>query len=147
MAGCKYVKEFTFGGGVGESAKYVKGYYRGGKVAMAEGGAADMKQDKALVKAAVHKHEKAMHAGKPLTKLAKGGAIPGARKMPEGAKSMPAMPRDMPAAKPVKVAEGMRDPSVTRAVAKAPARKSVPVAPTSPLLAMKHGGMAKKGKC
>lgn len=27
------------------------------------------------VKAAVHKHEKAMHPGKPLTKLANGGGI------------------------------------------------------------------------
>lgn len=33
----------------------------------------DIKQDKAMVKAAVHKHEKGMHPGKPLTKLAKGG--------------------------------------------------------------------------
>lgn len=29
------------------------------------------------VKAAVHKHEKKMHPGKPLTKLAKGGKIRG----------------------------------------------------------------------
>ena len=33
----------------------------------------DIKQDKAMVKAAVHKHEKGMHPGKPLTKLARGG--------------------------------------------------------------------------
>jgi hypothetical protein len=33
----------------------------------------DIKQDKAMVKKAVHKHEAAMHAGKPKTKLAKGG--------------------------------------------------------------------------
>jgi|TARA_R110000868_G_scaffold377069_1_gene642311 hypothetical protein len=33
----------------------------------------DIKQDKAMVKAAVHKHEKGMHPGKPMTKLAKGG--------------------------------------------------------------------------
>ena len=33
----------------------------------------DMKQDKAMVKKAVGKHEKAMHPGKPMTKLAKGG--------------------------------------------------------------------------
>ena len=142
--GCKYVKEFSFGGGVGESAKFVKGYYRGGKVKMAAGG--DVAQDKALVKAAVHKHEKAMHPGKPMTKLAKGGAVPGAMKMPQGAQSMPAMKRDAPAAKPVKVAEGMRDPSVMRAAPRA-ARKSVPVAPASPLLAMKQGGAAKMRKC
>jgi len=33
----------------------------------------DVKADKKMVKAAVHKHEKEKHAGKPLTKLAKGG--------------------------------------------------------------------------
>lgn len=35
----------------------------------------DVKMDKKVVKSAVHKHEKAMHPGKPLTKLAKGGGI------------------------------------------------------------------------
>jgi len=33
----------------------------------------DAAKDKRMVKAAVHKHEKAKHPGKPLTKLAKGG--------------------------------------------------------------------------
>jgi hypothetical protein len=33
----------------------------------------DVKADKKMVTAAVHKHEKAMHPGKPVTKLAKGG--------------------------------------------------------------------------
>lgn len=33
----------------------------------------DVKQDKAMIKSAVHKHEKARHPGSPLTKLAKGG--------------------------------------------------------------------------
>lgn len=33
----------------------------------------DIKQDKAMIASAVHKHEKAKHKGKPLTKLAKGG--------------------------------------------------------------------------
>lgn len=33
----------------------------------------DLKQDKAMVRKAVHKHESAMHKGKPKTKLAKGG--------------------------------------------------------------------------
>jgi hypothetical protein len=40
---------------------------------MKEGGKVDLKQDKALVKKAVHKHEASMHPGKPLTKLRKGG--------------------------------------------------------------------------
>ena len=33
----------------------------------------DMTQDKKMVKSAVGKHEKNMHPGKPMTKLAKGG--------------------------------------------------------------------------
>jgi hypothetical protein len=34
---------------------------------------ADLKQDKKMVAKAVHKHEKKLHPGKPMTKLAKGG--------------------------------------------------------------------------
>ncbi len=37
----------------------------------------DMKQDKAMVSAAVHKHERSKHPGKPLTKLARGGKTRG----------------------------------------------------------------------
>jgi hypothetical protein len=33
----------------------------------------DLKQDKKMVAGAVHKHEKRLHPGKPMTKLAKGG--------------------------------------------------------------------------
>ena len=33
----------------------------------------DLKQDKKMIAGAVHKHEKSMHPGKPMTKLAKGG--------------------------------------------------------------------------
>ena len=33
----------------------------------------DLAQDKKTAAKAVHKHEKAMHPGKPMTKLAKGG--------------------------------------------------------------------------
>ena len=33
----------------------------------------DMKQDKKMIAGAVHKHEKTMHPGKPMTKLRKGG--------------------------------------------------------------------------
>ena len=40
---------------------------------MKKGGMTDIKQDKAMVKKAVHKHEAAMHPGKPMTKLRKGG--------------------------------------------------------------------------
>mgnify|MGYP003333170401 CR=1 FL=1 len=34
---------------------------------------ADLKQDKKMVASAVHKHEKKMHPGKPMTKLRAGG--------------------------------------------------------------------------
>ena len=40
----------------------------------------DIKQDKAMVRPAVHKHEAAMHKGKPKTKLAKGGVTNEQRK-------------------------------------------------------------------
>ena len=33
----------------------------------------DLAQDKKMVKSAIGKHEKNMHPGKPMTKLAKGG--------------------------------------------------------------------------
>jgi hypothetical protein len=43
-------------------------YAKGGKAKHS-----DVKMDKAMVKKAVHKHEKAMHPGKPMTKLKHGG--------------------------------------------------------------------------
>jgi len=85
---CKYVKDFEFSepaGFSGSSGKVmVKGYARGGKTASCggsrykEGGEVnktDIKQDKAVIKTAVHKHEKSMHKGEPLTKLKKGGSV------------------------------------------------------------------------
>lgn len=45
--------------------------------AMKKGGMAkksDIKQDKAMIASAVHKHERAKHKGQPLTKMAKGGS-------------------------------------------------------------------------
>lgn len=35
----------------------------------------DAKMDKPMIRQAVHKHEAAMHPGKPKTKLAKGGMV------------------------------------------------------------------------
>jgi hypothetical protein len=37
-------------------------------------GKSDIKQDKAMIASAVHKHERAKHKGQPLTKMAKGGS-------------------------------------------------------------------------
>jgi hypothetical protein len=82
--GCKYVKEFDFGTkGKDGSVKYAmggkvsgKGYAKGG-ACYAEGGNvhSDVAMDKKVVAKAVHKHEKALHKGEPLTKLAKGGKV------------------------------------------------------------------------
>jgi Family of unknown function (DUF6496) len=67
----KYVKDFDF-----SSAGKTVGYCGGGmKKGYAEGGKADIAQDKAMIKTAVHKHEKSMHKGEPLTKLKSGGAV------------------------------------------------------------------------
>jgi hypothetical protein len=46
----------------------------------------DLAQDKKMIKSAVGKHEKHMHPGKPMTKLAKGGVT---------SKSMMQMGRNM----------------------------------------------------
>lgn len=78
--GCKYVKEFDFGTkGKDGSVKYAMGGKVSGKggACYAEGGKvhSDVAMDKKVVAKAVHKHEKAMHKGDPLTKLAKGGKV------------------------------------------------------------------------
>ena len=41
----------------------------------ADGGMADMKQDKGMMQKAVNKHEGRLHKGSTMTKLAKGGGI------------------------------------------------------------------------
>lgn len=123
----KYVKEFDFG----PQVTYVKGYARGGKCktdyamggsCYAEGGKADIKQDKAMIKTAVHKHEKSMHKGEPLTKLKKGGK---------------AMMKHKREETPTMGALGMianKNPGE---------RRGVPVAPNTPMITpMKKGGIA-----
>lgn len=86
--GCKYVKDFDF-----SSAGKAVGYCGGGRVMKkAEGGKVDLKQDKAMVKAAVHKHEKSMHPGKPLTKLARGGVATPPPQAAAGLARRPVMP-------------------------------------------------------
>ena len=92
--GCKYVKEFSFGGKVAAPAKYAKG---GPVVEKATG-------EKYPSRKAMVKHE---------------------------AEETPRM---------------QREELVQRSSMKMPARRSVPVASASPLLAMKKGGSAKVGK-
>jgi hypothetical protein len=110
----KYVADFEFPsdcGFSGSSGKtMVKGYARGGAATPAP------------VKAAVHKHERAMHAGQPPTKLAKGGMA-----------KRPPMP-------PTQAAAGMARKPAMPMQAK---RRSVPVAPAGPMIGMKKGGSAK----
>ena len=147
----KYVKDFDF-----SSAGKTVGYCGGGrKKGYAEGGKADIAQDKAMIKTAVHKHEKSMHPGKPMTKLAKGGKMQPA---------MSAMARKEIMATPTMEKREM----VQRESVKAPAsplgmirdnsrlgirgnenpgiaRKSVPVAPREPMISpYKEGGAFSK---
>ena len=150
----KYVKDFDF-----SSAGKTVGYCGGGmaKKGYAEGGKADIAQDKAMIKTAVHKHEKAMHPGKPMTKLAQGGKMRPA---------MSAMARKEIMATPTME----KRESVQRETVKAPAapqgmlrdtsslgikgnknpgiaRRRMPVAPKEPIIApYKTGGlMSEKG--
>jgi hypothetical protein len=50
-------------------AEQVPAMKKGGEVKKS-----DIKQDKAMIASAVHKHERAKHKGQPLTKMAKGGS-------------------------------------------------------------------------
>ena len=137
--GCKYVKEFDFGTkGKDGSVKYsmggkVGGYAKGGACkGYAEGGKvhSDVAMDKKMVKEAVHKHEKALHKGEPMTKLAKGGKVPRVEAM--GKREMAMTPTMR------------REAAMTSRKVEAPARKMVPVASREPMLAMKKGGKAYK---
>ena len=65
-----YVPSITEGAG---DEALIAARKRGMSPGYKKGGMADLKQDKATVKKAVHKHEAAMHPGKPMTKLRKGG--------------------------------------------------------------------------
>lgn len=149
----KYVKDFDF-----SSAGKTVGLCKGGmaKKGYAEGGKAEMAQDKAMIKAAVHKHEKAMHKGEPLTKLAKGGKMPEVKSMAkrelmatptmekkevvqrESVKA-PASPLGMIRDNSSLGIKGNKNPGV--------ARRRMPVAPREPLIQpLKSGGlMSDKG--
>jgi hypothetical protein len=115
----KYVKEFDFG----PQKTYVRGYARGG-ACYAEGGKADIK-----LKAAVHKHEKGMHPGQPLTKLARGGSV---SKAPAGGGMVP----DKATAA---LARDSRLPGVA-------GRRAMPVAPRTPLIQAAKGGPVPAGR-
>jgi hypothetical protein len=119
--GCTYVKEFDFGK-----------KSTGGAVKYAKGGAvhSDAAMDKKAVVKAVHKHEKALHKGEPLTKLARGGKVPKVEAVDK---------REMAATPSMR-----REAVMSSRKVETPARRSVPVASREPMLAMKSGGKVSK---
>lgn len=170
--GCTYVKEFDFGKkSAGGAVKYAKGGavespgfkgptmiadksklgISGNKnpgiksskpvapnlptLKLAKGGSvhSDAAMDKKVMAKAVHKHEKALHKGEPLTKLAKGGKVPKIEAMDK---------REMAVTPTMR-----RDAMMASRKVEAPARRSVPVAPREPMLAMKSGGKVSKMMC
>ena len=110
----------------------------------AEGGSvkADLKQDKKMIAQAVHKHEKAQHPGKPLTKLKKGGKVT-EKATGERYASKMAMEKHEKMETPRMQREEMMQKRVVRGPAMAAGRdpRAALIAP-----AMKCGGMYKKGK-
>lgn len=129
----KYVKDFDF-----SSAGKTVGYCSGGmaKKGYAEGGKADIKQDKAMIKTAVHKHEKAMHKGEPLTKLAKGGVMMKKESIERESVKAPAAPLGMLRDNSKLGIKDNKNPGM--------GRRRMPVAPKEPLIQpLKYGGKKK----
>jgi len=130
----KYVSEFTFPSDKGYSASagktMVKGYARGG--------AADIKQDKAMVKEAVQKHERAKHPGEPLTKLAKGGLKDTIRNEREEMARVEAKRRDAGQEMSRVRSEMRRDTAEMKGM---PMRKQYPTDRREPMIPMAKGGM------
>lgn len=108
---------------------------KGGKVH------SDEAMDKAMVKTAVHKHEKAMHKGEPLTKLKRGGPVM-EKATGESYPSREAMVRHEAKETP----RMQREELVQRSKVVGPARRSVPVASREPMLALKSGGKVSQAK-
>lgn len=134
--GPQYVKEFDFSK---QACEYNKGgsvkkmYSKGGDVK------ADMAQDKKMIAAAVHKHEKKDHPGTPLTKLAKGGKVM-EKATGESYPSRKAMVKHEAEETP----RMQREEMVERTSVKMPVRRSVPVASKEPMIALKKGGAVPK---
>lgn len=88
--------------------------------------------------AAVHKHEKALHPGKPMTKMAKGGKV-----------MEKATGETYPSRKAMMMHEKEETPRMQReeimqkSSIRAP-RRAMPVAPTEPLIPMNKGGAMHK---
>lgn len=110
---------------------------------LAKGGSVhtDEAMDKTMVKTAVHKHEKAMHKGEPLTKLKRGGPVM-EKATGESYPSREAMVRHEAKETP----RMQREELVQRSKVVGPARRSVPVASAEPMLALKSGGKVSQAK-
>jgi hypothetical protein len=132
------VKDFNFSSagktvGLCKGGMAGKGYAKGGSVA------ADLKQDKQMIAAAVHKHERNDHPGKPLTKLAKGGSV-----VEKATGERYPSRKEMVKHEREETPRMQREELVEKASVRAPARRSVPVAPQGPLIALKKGGAVPK---
>jgi hypothetical protein len=130
----KYVSEFTFPSDKGYSGSAGKTMVK----AYARGGAADMKQDKAMVKAAVQKHERARHPGEPMTKLARGGLKDTIRNEREELNRVEAKRRDAGQEMSRVRSEMRRDTAEMKGM---PMRRQYPVDRREPMIAMAKGGM------
>jgi hypothetical protein len=129
---CTYVKEFEFGGAAKAKGKP---YAEGGSIK------ADLKQDKKMIATAVHKHEKAQHPGKPLTKLKKGGKVL-EKATGEHYPSRLAMEKHEVSESPRERREEMMQKRVVKGPAMAAGRD--PRMPMIEASAMKCGGKARK---
>ena len=140
--GCTYVKEFDFKKSAGDMSAKKSGYCEGGvakKAGYAKGGVVG----KEAAKVAVHKHEKSMHTGEPLTKLAKGGKV-----VEKATGEVYPSKRAMVKHEKMETPSERREELIKRTDVKAPARRSVPVAPRGPMIPLKAGGPARKpAKC
>ena len=143
----KYVQDFEFPSGAGYTGSagkvHVKGYARGGKA------------NEQMVKSAVHKHEKSMHKGEPLTKLAKGGT----KKYAEGGKVRDTIRNEREEVSRIKseTRSGRKDASdemervrkemrydEAKLRTDRPMRKRYPVDRREPMIPMKKGGTTSK---
>lgn len=115
----KRVKGHTMG------CTYVKEFSFGGKVTPT---------------AAVHKHEEALHPGKPMTKMAKGGKV-----MEKATGEVYPSRKAMMMHEKEETPRMQREEIMQKSSMRSP-RRSVPVAPMAPMIAMNKGGMHKMMK-
>ena len=89
--------------------------------------------------AAVHKHEKALHPGKPMTKMAKGGKV-----MEKATGEVYPSRKAMTMHEKEETPRMQREEIMQKSSMRTPPRRSMPVAPREPLIAMNKGGAMHK---